>query len=181
MSQIKPPRLPIFVPGHRIDIAQKAALSGADMVIIDLEDAVAEPDKASARANLFKLAPLPLPIAVRINSSETPYFFSDIEAIKSCQVDMIVLPKAESSGDLQIICDALGKDMPILPIIETARGLDNIDSLLEYPAVSLCAFGHLDFSLDIGASPAWENLLLARSKLVLQSRLAGVFPPNHFN
>ena len=67
--------------------------------------------------------------------------------------------------------------MPILPIIETACGLDTVATLLAHPTVPLCAFGHLDFSLDIGAAPTWENLLFARSQLVLQSRLAGVAQP----
>jgi citrate lyase subunit beta/citryl-CoA lyase len=48
---------------------------------------------------------------------------------------------------------------------------------LAHPNVPLCAFGHLDFSLDIGASDAWENLVFVRSQLVLQSRLAGTAPP----
>ena len=61
-----PPKLPLFVPGHRADIVPKAAASGADMVIIDLEDAVAEGDKPAAREHLANCAAMPVPIAVRV-------------------------------------------------------------------------------------------------------------------
>ncbi|NBW05907.1 MAG: hypothetical protein EBR92_08365 [Alphaproteobacteria bacterium] len=83
MTALNPPKLPLFVPGHRADIAPKAAASGADMVIIDLEDAVAEPDKQAARAQLINCAPLSVPIAVRINSSDSPWFAADLDAVKS--------------------------------------------------------------------------------------------------
>ena len=177
MTATNSPKLPLFVPGHRADIAPKAAASGADMVIIDLEDAVAEPDKEAAREQLANSAPLSVPIAARINSSDSPWFATDLDAVKASPAEMVILPKAESAIDLDSVCDALESDMPILPIIETACGLDTVATLLAHPAVPLCAFGHLDFSLDIGAAPTWENLLFARSQLVLQSRLAGVAQP----
>ena len=177
MTALNIPKLPLFVPGHRADIAPKAAASGADMVIIDLEDAVADPDKDAARAQLVNAKPLSVPVAVRINSADSPWFAADLHAVKSSPAAMVVLPKAESAADLAQVREVIGPDMPILPIIETARGLDGVAALLAHPAVPLCAFGHLDFSLDIGAAPRWENLLFVRSQLVLQSRLAGVAAP----
>ena len=177
MPIINTPKLPIFVPGHRINIVPKAAASGADMVIIDLEDAVAEAQKQEARSNLANCAPVSVPIAVRVNTSNSSSFLIDLEAVKSSAASMVVLPKAESPSDLDSVCDVVGTDMPILPIVETARGLEVIADLLAHPAVPLCAFGHLDFSLDIGASSAWESLLFVRSQLVLQSRLAGAAAP----
>ena len=177
MIFITPPKSPLFVPGHRADIVPKAAASGADMVIIDLEDAVAEGDKPAARAHLANCAAMPVPIAVRVNTPESSSFAADLDAVKSSPASMVVLPKAESPADLDRVRDGVGADMPVLPIIETARGLDAVAALLGHPNVPLCAFGHLDFSLDIGASDAWENLLFVRSQLVLQSRLAGAAPP----
>jgi len=174
---IKLPKLPLFVPGHRADIVSKAAASGADMVIVDLEDAVAECDKPMARANLGKIASQSVPVAVRVNTSDSRWFAADLAAVKSRGADMIVLPKAENLSDIDRVSDALSNDMPIMPIIETACGLDSVQSLLTHPSVPMIAFGHLDFSLDIGASSDWENLLFVRSQLVLQSRLAGVAPP----
>jgi len=177
MTSLKTPSLPLFVPGHRVDIVPKAAASGADLVIIDLEDAVAEAEKPQARLNLASCASAAVPIAVRVNPPDSAHFAADLDAVKSSPAAMVVVPKAESSSDLDQVCDVLGADMPVLPIIETAAGLAAVASLLAHPAVSLCAFGHLDFSLDIGASSEWDNLLLARSQLVLQSRLAGAAPP----
>ena len=171
------PTLPLFVPGHRSEIIVKAFASGADMVIVDLEDAVAEADKPQAHINLASCPATSVPIAVRVNSPESQWFSADLEAVKASQAVMVVVPKAEKPTDLDLICNVVGTNTPILPIIETANGLASVAALLEHPLVPLCAFGHLDFSLDIGASSEWESLLFARSQLVLQSRLAGVSRP----
>ena len=96
MTALNPPKLPLFVPGHRADIVPKAAASGADMVIIDLEDAVAEPDKQAARAQLVKSAPLSVPIAVRINSSDSAWFAADLDVVKSSPAEMVVVPKPKA-------------------------------------------------------------------------------------
>ena len=157
MTATNSPKLPLFVPGHRADIAPKAAASGADMVIIDLEDAVAEPDKEAARAQLANSAPLSVPIAARINSSDSPWFATDLDAVKASPAEMVILPKAESAIDLDSVRDALGSDMPILPIIETACGLDTVATLLAHPMVPLCAFGHLDFSLVMSDMPGLSS------------------------
>ena len=130
------------------------------MVIIDLEDAVADPDKDAARAQLVNATPLSVPVAVRINSADSPWFAADLHAVKSSPAAMVVLPKAESAADLAQVQEVIGPDMPILPIIETARGLDGVAALLAHPAVPLCAFGHLDFSLDIGAAPTLGKFTL---------------------
>ena len=177
MTATNSPKLPLFVPGHRADIATKAAASGADMVIIDLEDAVAEPDTEAARAQLANSAPLSVPIAARINSSDSPWFATDLDAVKASPAEMVIVPKAESACALDSVRDALGPDMPILPIIETACGLDTVATLLAHPTVPLCAFGHLDFSLDIGAESDWEALHYARGRVVLASRLGNKASP----
>jgi len=65
----------------------------------------------------------------------------------------------------------------VIPQIETARGLADAGRLLALSGVERLAFGHLDFAVDLGAAPDWEAMLLARSTLVLQSRLAGRVAP----
>ena len=61
--------------------------------------------------------------------------------------------------------------MPIIPIIESALGLGTVEDIMAHPSVLQCAFGHLDFSLDIGAESHWEALHYARGRVVLASRL----------
>lgn len=174
---MKTPTLPLFVPGHRIDILPKAVASGADMVIVDLEDAVAEVNKLEAQAKLSSCVSVSVPLAVRINTPGCGWFDSDLAAVLASPAKTIILPKAETTADIDRIMTAIGSDITIIPIIESARGLAALASLLAHPAVPLCAFGHLDFSLDIGASSEWNNLLYVRSQLVVESRLAGVAPP----
>ena len=71
---------------------------------------------------------------------------------------MIMLPKAESVDHLDVIAKQFGADMPIIPIVESALGLAAIEAIMMHPSVLQCAFGHLDFSLDIGADPQWDSL-----------------------
>ncbi len=174
---IRLPKFPLFVPGHRADMIPKAAASGADMVIFDLEDAVADADKDVARSSVGQIGSQPVPVAVRVNTPSSPWFAYDLDAINSSQISMVVLPKTENRLDLDRVSEAVGRDIPIMPIIETACGLHAVSDLLAHPSVELVSFGHLDFSLDIGASSDWENLLFVRSQLVLQSRLADAAPP----
>jgi citrate lyase subunit beta/citryl-CoA lyase len=67
--------------------------------------------------------------------------------------------------------------MPIIPIVESALGLAAIEAMMMHPSVLQCAFGHLDFSLDIGADPQWDSLHYARGKIVVASRLGQKAPP----
>jgi citrate lyase subunit beta/citryl-CoA lyase len=177
MTAAKTPILPLFVPGHRAEIVPKAAASGADMVIIDLEDAVAEADKLQAHSKLTGCKATSVPIAVRVNPSGSPWFETDLKTVKVSPATMVMLPKAETTWDIDRVCKIVGAGLPVIPIVETAQGLESVALLLAHPAVPLCAFGHLDFSLDIGSSTDWESLLYVRSQLVVQSRLAGVGAP----
>ncbi|MDC0459050.1 aldolase/citrate lyase family protein, partial [Alphaproteobacteria bacterium] len=151
MTTPKPLSVPLFVPGHRPELLVKAGASGADAVILDLEDAVADADKPAAHATLMLRSDLPVPLVVRCNGFDSSWFAKDMAALAKNPPQMIMLPKAESVDHLDVIAKQLGVGMPIIPIVESALGLAAIEAMMMHPSVLQCAFGHLDFSLDIGS------------------------------
>jgi citrate lyase subunit beta/citryl-CoA lyase len=165
------PRSYLFVPGNRPERFAKAYASGADAVIIDLEDAVPPNERAAARANAAAWVSSERPVLVRVNGAGTEWFGDDIVLCRMPGVAGVVLPKAESTEDIERI----GK--PVLPIIETARGFWNVSILAHTPNVERLMFGSIDFQLDLGINGEGEELLYFRSQLVLVSRIAGLPAP----
>ncbi len=180
-------RAALFVPATRADRIPKALASGADAVIVDLEDAVAPQDKDSARAALdvalahqhraSATAPSAGPaLWVRVNTG-APWSDQDLAlCARHAAVQAVVVPKAESAQQMQAAFEACGRK-PLVALIETAEGYARRDDVASHPAVKRLAFGSIDFQLDLGISGEGDALLVFRSGLVLASRLAGLPAP----
>jgi citrate lyase subunit beta/citryl-CoA lyase len=168
---------PLFVPATRPDRFAKAAASGADAVIIDLEDAVAPENKEAARRCLVESELSPASIVVRINDARTPWYEADLAALASTSVRAVMLPKAEGQQDLAYIRTVLGPQTVLIPLIETAAGMANARVLATCQGVSQLAFGSIDYCADIQAAHTRMALLAARSELVLASRLCNRIGP----
>lgn len=173
-------RTALFVPASRVDRARKALGSDADLVILDLEDAVASEDKAAARDKLAILCEARAAgrIAIRINASGTPWFDADVSACAALrEVAVVMVPKAESAAQLQAV--RAGK--PLLPLVETARGLAHLHEIAAAAGVERLAFGSIDLALDLGlhdgGTGAQEMLNQARYGIVVHSRAAGIGAP----
>lgn len=170
----------LFVPGTRPDRFAKAAASGADAVILDLEDAVAPQDKASAR-ELVAGHLRDQRVLVRVNGAATPWFADDLAALADAgRPAGIVLPEAESPEQVAAVVAALGRQVPIFALIESARGVRAANLIAQTPDVTRMMFGNLDFALDSGInvrSADERELLFARSALVIASRAAGLPGP----
>lgn len=168
-------RAPLFVPASRPERFAKAAVSGADAVILDLEDAVAPADKDAARAALncaiTDLPDVELPVVLRINPADTPWHARDIAAARALPVAGVMLPKAETAESLAQVANALA-GLPLVALIETACGLAQARAIAALPFVTRLAFGSVDFCADLGCAHTREALLAARSELVLAARLA---------
>jgi citrate lyase subunit beta/citryl-CoA lyase len=165
------PRSYLFVPGNRPERFAKAYASGADAVIIDLEDAVPPGERAAARANAAAWVSPEHPMLIRVNGAATEWFRDDIAICRMPGVAGVVLPKAERTEDIERIGKA------VLPIIETARGFWNVYALAHTPNVERLMFGSIDFQVDLRINGEGEELLYFRSQLVLVSRLAGLPAP----
>ena len=170
--------LPLFVPADRPERIARALGSGADAVIVDLEDAVAPSAKEAARRGLAEVlretsgAARLLP---RINARATIWFDDDLAAAAALPLHGIVLPKAESRDDIAAVKRRLGRDMPVVALIETATGLYAVHDVAA--EAGRLAFGSVDFSSDLGCEHARDALLFARAQIVLASRLARLPPP----
>jgi citrate lyase subunit beta / citryl-CoA lyase len=153
----------LFVPATRPKRIPGATASGAQAVIVDLEDAVAPADKAAARSRLAEVLRADTAAVLRINAAGTPWFDDDIAfAAQQPGIIAIVVPKAESVQTLQHIA-AGAAGLALLPLIETARGIAAAEALASAAGVVRLLLG--------------EALLHFRSHLVLASKLAGRASP----
>lgn len=167
----------LFVPGDRPERFAKAASSGADAVILDLEDAVAPDRKASARAATADWL-VSRPGWVRINAIGTPQHTADVERLADPalrHLQGIVVPMAEDPETLVGVHAAVGCE--VVALIETARGVHRAMVLADAGGVTRLAFGSIDYALDTYSRESREALLLARSTLVVASRVAGLPAP----
>ena len=183
----------IFTPGHRRDLIEKAIRSGADAVIVDLEDAVAVENKAEARQSLAQLPDSPVPLYVRVNGPTTDFIWEDVVAAARAGVAGIVVPKAEDpdllremSGALTAVEISAGTDreaIGIVPLIESALGVrQTYEMLIASPRIESVLFGggeQGDLVADLGSewTPDGTGLMLARSQVLLSARAAGIEHP----
>jgi citrate lyase subunit beta/citryl-CoA lyase len=178
----------LFVPADRPERHARALATGAGGVIVDLEDAVAPERKVAAREQLrASVAALPAVerarLLVRINSHGTPWHDDDRalvgELAAKSLIAGVMLPKAERAADLHRLAADIGPKGVLVPLIESAAGLEAAAELASAPQVLRLAFGNLDFQADLGlACDASEaELVPVRLALVLASRRAGLAAP----
>lgn len=165
---------PLFVPANRPERFEKAAASGADAVILDLEDAVSSDAKSTARESL-RAGIGSTAVLVRINAAGTSWHEADVAAVAGAGFAAIVVPKAEDPDGLAALARRVA--VPIVALVETALGLARARAIAAVPGVGRLAFGSIDFCADLGSAHTREALLAARSELVLASRLGGLAAP----
>lgn len=177
MDVVSTARSLLFVPGDRPDRFGKAAASGADAVILDLEDAVAPGDKPAARYAVADWLQENHAL-VRINAADSEFHAEDVRTLAGAPgLRGIVLPKSERAEELVALTRAVPGELPVVALVETALGVHEATTLARVPGVVRLAFGSLDFALDAGTGTGHEELLYARSRLVLASRVAGIAAP----
>jgi citrate lyase beta subunit len=180
MSQVSLRRSLLFVPGSRPERFAKAEASGADMVCIDLEDAVIAAEKDSARqAALAHMASAAaVERVIRINRVIEPEGQADLDALARATdlPSLVMLPKTESADEVTRAAAALaGKNVGIIALIESPRGLLNALAIAEaHESVVALMFGGADFSAELGADMSWDALLYARGQLAVVAAAAGV-------
>jgi citrate lyase subunit beta / citryl-CoA lyase len=182
----------IFTPGNRPDMITKAAASGADAVIVDLEDAVPAGAKVRARGSLQDLPSSEVPWYVRVNGAGTGHLWDDVIAAGLGRAAGIVLPKAHDpdllgqlDGALTVLERQAGRrpgSIEIIPLIESAAGVlsarDMFESTRRVQTVLFGSGEQGDLVTDLGCewTPDGTALLTARSLVVLAARAVGVQP-----
>lgn len=171
----------LYVPGDRPDRMPKALAAGADAVILDLEDAVAQPAKGQARqmvteflASCDRSGPA---VWVRVNN--TPELLADdMSAAVTASASGIVLPRAEDPTQLASVV-GIAAGLPIMALVESGAGVWNARDVLATAGVGCAAIGEADLSADLGVPFADDSpaLLHARIQVVMAAAAAGVHPP----
>ncbi|MFE4369169.1 HpcH/HpaI aldolase/citrate lyase family protein [Streptomyces sp. NPDC056835] len=173
-------RTMLFVPGDRPERFAKAASSGADAVLLDLEDAVPAGNKVQAReAAVGWLARSPG--LVRVNAVGSPWHADDLAALAEAgALRGVVLPKSSTAPQVAGVIERLPHGIPVLALVENAIGLREAAAIAGLPRVGRMLFGSIDYALDTGITPSGPDepeLLWARSALVNASRAAGLPAP----
>lgn len=169
----------LFAGASRPDLVAKLDRAGADIGIVDLEDAVPAAGKAAARAALPELVASieTTPVLVRVNAASTEWFDADLDAVADLGSALagVVVSKVEAPGELETAAGRLGEGAVVVAGIESARGVARVETLLEAGATA-CYFGAEDYVADLGGrrTASSQEVLYARSRVVLAARLAGV-------
>lgn len=189
---IPPLRSLLFAPGNHARRVEKALSLDGDAVILDLEDAVAIAEKPATRAMVAAALQRPRrgSLYVRVNAVDTAFCYGDLVAVVQPGLDGIILPKVESAAGLATVDWLLAQlererglpqqGIELIPIIETARGLQQLDAILASGTrVRRAAFGAGDFTLDVNMTWSRDEseLAHARATIVTASRAAGIDAP----
>lgn len=178
----RPRRSLLFAPGDRTEVHAKALASGADIVCLDLEDAVAPNAKARARALAIPFltdAPGPERV-VRINSLRSAEGWRDLLAIVDARPagGVVFLPKVASAEEIRIaeaVLAEAGSPLLLAALIENAAGVEGVSEILSAsPRIAFALFGAADLAAELGVEIAHEPLLYARLRCVQAARRAGV-------
>ena len=176
-------RSTLFVPATRPDRFAKAAAAGADLVAVDLEDAVGPADKAGARDTAMEFFSTPQDAGVRwilrINSPRLIVGLDDLAALVGATrgPDALFIPKADSGEEIAWIAGLLaeaGHAIELIPIVETAAALERIAAIATAPGATAIAFGCVDYAAEVGCDLGWDALAYPRGRIVAAAAAAGV-------
>ncbi|RQP24902.1 HpcH/HpaI aldolase/citrate lyase family protein [Piscinibacter terrae] len=177
------PRTYLFVPGNRPERFAKALASGADMVVLDLEDAVAAATKSEARDAIARWSSEAADtdrarVLVRINDTLSDDFAADLQLLGHARISGVMLPKAESAAQVREVRAALPQAR-VFALIESAAGVANARDVAGTDGVERLVFGTLDYALDLDLDIAdnADGLVHAAGVLAIASRLAGLPAP----
>lgn len=171
----------LFVPGDRPERFAKAAAAGADLVVLDLEDAVAPGVKDTARADVADwLDRAEVLCAVRVNAT-APLLdadLADLAALAGSAPRLVMLPKAEDPALVADVVARLPRGSRVVALVETARGVLTAPAVAAVPGVERLAFGSFDLAAELGVDPDHgPAMATARGALVLASAAAGLAAP----
>ena len=177
------PRTYLFVPGNRPERFAKALASGADAILLDLEDAVAPAAKGEARDAIAQWAGRATEadrgrIVVRINDAQSSAFADDLLLLREAGIASVMLPKAESAAQVQAVVGVVPQAR-VLALIESACGVANVQQVAGADGVARLVFGTLDYALDLDLdiTDGSEALVHAAGAIAIASRVAGLATP----
>lgn len=175
--QLRHARSLLFLPASNPRAIAKARTLPCDMVMLDLEDAVADDRKEEARAGALEALEEGFGdriAAVRINVEGTPWHGIEMVAMKGAAADYVVLPKVESAKQVKDVFSVTQK--PVIAMIESAKGVLAVREIAASEGAAALFMGNNDLRKDLGipASAGREGLALAMQSAILAARAAGI-------
>ena len=161
----------LLVNGAHEDRFAPAARSRADIVVLDVEDAVAPKEKSAARDNVIRWLDAGNVDWVRINGFGTPWWADDLDMLANTPVGGVMLAMVESVDHVTETARRL-PNMPIVALVETARGLERITEIAAAKGTFRLAFGIGDFRRDTGFGEEPATLAYARSRFTIAAKAA---------
>jgi citrate lyase subunit beta/citryl-CoA lyase len=169
------PRSWLFAPGHNEKLLRLVFDAGADVVLLDLEDAVPPDMKDRARAMVTE-ATASRQCWVRVNRARSEAAARDLDAVAPSALGLRI-PKVESADEVAWVAER-APGVPLDCTIESARGVLAAYDIASAPACALLSFGDLDLAADLGIAAGDQETLFARSYLVIAARAAGKPSPS---
>jgi citrate lyase beta subunit len=171
----------LFVPATKLEKMPKMRDSGADLLVIDLEDSIAPDQKDDMRRELTRFfhktpddsaASL---IGVRINALRTFNGLLDVMTVFGCKhmPNVLILPKVQHVAELEIITgwfEQIGETLPVIVLAENLEIWDNLDAIAAHPSVAGIMLGGIDLAAELGCDTSWEAMSPYRAKAVRAAR-----------
>ena len=163
----------LFLPASRPGAIARARSSNADVVVLDLEDAVKEEDKAAARAAALEALaePWPMPVLVRINGTGSRHHGPDLAAVLHCASRNIVVPSVRTADELHAVARIIGQ--PVVAMVETAAAVLNVRAIAHEAAALIVGTNDLAADLRLPAGAGRGPLATALQTVVLGARAEG--------
>ena len=164
----------LFLPASNPRAIAKAREAGADLVVLDLEDAVKPEHKAAARMAAIEAVaePWAMPVAIRVNAVGTGWHSLDLDSVASSQADMVVVPRAVSAHLVGDVGETVGK--PVLAMIETAAGVLAAADIAQVCAGLIAGTNDLRADLRLPLDADRSPISTALQLIVLAARAAGI-------
>ena len=164
----------LFLPASNPRAIAKAREAGADLVVLDLEDAVKPDDKAGARKAAVEAVAerWPMPVAIRINGVGTKWHSLDLDATARSQADFVVIPRAISAHLVRDVAETV--DKPVLAMIETAAGVLAAPQIAQVCAGLVAGTNDLRADLHLPLDATREPISASLQMIVLAARAAGI-------
>lgn len=175
---ILPPRSALYLPASNPRAIEKARALPADMVILDLEDAVPDDKKNEARAAAVEAVAIGFGerlCAIRVNGTDSDLHSADVAAIAGSAAGYAVVPKIDTQEQAAAVVAAVGK--PLFAMIETPRGVLNAATIAAVPGICGLIAGLNDLASELRLPPdsGRAGLSLSLQTIVLAARAAGVW------
>jgi citrate lyase subunit beta/citryl-CoA lyase len=164
----------LFLPASNPRAIEKARTLGADLVVLDLEDAVKPEDKAAARQAAVDAtaADWPMPVAIRINGVHSEWHGPDVVGVIHSKAHMVIVPRAETKADLDFVRNQTGK--PVAAMIETAAGVLAAADIATEAAALIAGTNDLRADLRLPLDATREPISASLQMIVLAARASGI-------